>query len=142
MRVVLICFSFLFFSNYGQTQIRAAIGSQYIVDNLVLGVQGRVMYQTEDNWRGSGTFTYHFDRTYDWSLDLDGQYKIATLGSDTNISPLLGLALQTGPVGGLDIGANAGIFMDFKLSDLSLYLEPKFIFKKASTIAFSAGLLF
>lgn len=142
MRVVFIGLIMLFFSNLGEAQIRAAIGSQYIIDNLVLGVQGRVMYQSEDNWRGSGTFTYHIDKAYDWSIDLDGQYQLVTLGTDTNISPLLGLAIQNRSTGGLDVGANAGVFMDFKLNDLGLYFEPKFIFKKASTIAFSAGLLF
>jgi len=122
-------------------QLRLGIGSQLVVDNIVLGLQGKVLYESDDNWRLGSTFTYHFDRVYDWTVDLDGQYQLITVGADTRIAPVLGFSLQQGN-GGLDPGANAGLFIDFHLDNLNLYVEPKFVFKKASTIAFSAGLLF
>ncbi len=142
MKTFFISFLLLFFSLACNAQLNFGLGTQVVIDNIVFGTQARAMYEVQENWRVSGTFTYHFDREFDWTIDSDVQYKLITLGDDTHLAPLLGFDINNGALRGIDIGANLGVFADFLIENFRIYVEPKFVLKKQSTFVISGGFFF
>ncbi len=142
MKAIFTCALLLFVGTICNAQLNFGLGTQVVLDNIVFGTQGKVMYELEDKWRVSATFTYHFDREFDWTIDSDIHYKLITLGSDTHLAPLVGFNINNGPLRGIDIGANLGVFADFLIENFRLYIEPKFVFKQQSTFVISGGFFF
>lgn len=142
MKKILITFIlFVSLTTIGFSQFNFGAGAQMIFDNSIFGVQGKALYEVDEMWRGSGTFTIHLTDGADWTIDLDAQYKLLEVSSNFNLAPFAGLSVFNG----LDtnIGINLGAFIDFVPSDsYHIYIEPKIVLDAADAFVLSAGILF
>ena len=127
-----LIFTFILFASFstiGISQFSFGAGAQLILDGGVFGLQGKALYDVDETWRGSGTFTIHLKEFYDWTIDLDAQYKLLEVSDNFNLAPIGGLAISRfGTLGfnKTDIGINLGAFIDFVPSDsYHIYVEPR-----------------
>jgi len=110
------------------------------------GLHGKVYYDVNDKWRGSGTLTWYFDKIYDWSLDLDVHNKVLDFGYGQNFVPFGGLSIFRKISGeninnsSANIGFNAGVSINYKYGGRAFYLEPKYLFKDGCSLIVSAGM--
>lgn len=137
LTVLLSFFGFL--SLHGQLYYGG--GVQYNVDASAPGLQGKLFFEIDDTWRGSGTFTLHFDNTLNWTIDLDGHYKLLDVTDRFNISPLAGLAIVD-LNSGTSIGFNLGAFIDVVFGEKHVYFEPKFTIRSGTALVLSGGVFF
>lgn len=117
-----------------QAQFSYGAGVSLIADGYTgFGAQGKVLYQVNDTWTGSGSFTYYFEDFTFFTVDLDAHYKLMTLGENIEFSPFAGLDIARvsidagvlGTVSDTDAGINIGASFRLPLNSLMLYLEPK-----------------
>ena len=135
---MLICLSGS--SLFGQFNFGA--GAQLILDNTILGVQGKALYEWNDTWRAAGTFTLHLKSGVDWTVDMDAQYKLLQISDNFDLAPLAGISVTSFTDGG-EIGINLGAFIDFVPSDsYHIYIEPKINVGGYESVAISGGILF
>ncbi len=140
---LLLSFAFIItFTTFGQAQFNFGAGAQLIFDGSVFGVQGKALYEWDETWRGAGTFTVHLKEGLDWTIDLDGQYKLLKVSDNFDLAPLAGLGILKGS-STTDIGLNLGAFIDFVPSDsYHIYIEPKIVLGGADAFTISGGILF
>ena len=124
-----------------QAQFHYGGGVQYNIDASVLGFQGKLFYEYDEAYRGSGTFTFHLDDVLNWTIDLDGHYKLFQIFENLNFAPLGGLSIINF-TGDTRIGLNIGAFLDKEIKDRYYYLEPKLTFRDGSAFIISAGTFF
>ena len=122
-------------------------GAQLFLDGGVFGIQGKALREIDDTWRAAGTFTIHFEEFFDWSIDLDAQYKLLEVSDNFDLAPVGGLSIQRysflGLASGTEVGINLGAFIDFVPSDsYHIYVEPKLILGGYDSIVISGGILF
>ena len=136
-----------FLSTIAFGQLNFGAGAQLIFDGTVFGLQGKALYNVNEQWRGTGTFTVHLEDGANWSIDLDAHYKILKVGENINIAPMAGLNIFSSE--GLDgntsnIGINLGAFIDFPIQDesLNLFVEPKITIDNYESFVLSAGVIF
>jgi len=142
MKKILICLSFLLLGFTGlKAQLYYGAGAQFNVDASALGIQGKLFYEYDETYRGSGTFTLHFDQVLNWTIDLDGHYKLFEISDSFNFAPLGGLAIIDFN-GGTRVGLNLGAFFDFDFDERHVYLEPKLTFRDGSAFIISGGVFF
>jgi len=122
-------------------QFKVGAGNQVIFQDFVIGPQVKIVYDSDQLWRVAGTFTYHLKKNYDWTIDLDGQYKLITLGKNFDVYPQVGIG-YTNLVARNVVNLNAGFFFEFPITDFNFYIEPKYLIKKGKSFAIAAGLLF
>ena len=132
--------------SWGQTWNFGA-GAQLILDGGVFGVQGKALREIDDTWRAAGSFTLHFEEFFDWSIDLDAQYKLLEVSDNFDLAPFGGLSIQKYGILGFasetKIGINLGAFIDFVPSDsYHIYVEPKLILGGYDGIVVAGGILF
>jgi len=124
------------------SQLRLGVGSNLIFETTVFGLQGKLLYEQEDQaWRGVGSFTYHLDNFFDWSIDLDTHYRLLDVGEDFNLAPFAGLSYIKSNLD-KDLGFNLGAFIELFISERNIYIEPKVIFRDGSKLAISGGIIF
>ncbi len=133
----------------GFSQFSFGAGVQMIFDGSVLGIQGKALYDVNDSWAGAGTFTYHLEDFYNFSIDFDAHYKGLEISDNFNLAPMVGLSITSFDFGVIlggshtDTGLNIGAFITFGAGDsIEIYLEPKFILGGAGSLAVSGGILF
>ncbi len=142
MKTTLILLSFFFLSSYTvKGQLHYGAGGQFNLNEAAVGIQGKLFYEIDETYRASGTFTLHFDNLLNWTIDIDGHYKVLELFDDFNFAPIAGLAV-TDTDAGNRIGLNLGAFMDLEINDRFFYLEPKFTFRNGTALIFSGGVYF
>ena len=124
-----------------QAQFHYGAGTQYNIDASALGFQGKLFYEYDEAYRGSGTFTYHLDNALNWSIDLDGHYKLFQIFQNLNFAPMAGLAIISF-TGDTQLGLNVGAFLDKEINDRFYYLEPKLTFNNGSAFIVSVGTFF
>jgi len=146
MKKQLLLSLFLLVSTLSIGQFNFGAGAQLILDGSVLGVQGKALYEIDETWRASGTFTLHFEESINWTIDLDAHYKLLELSEKFDIAPIGGLSItsfSTGFGSGTEIGLNLGAFIDFVPSDsYHIYIEPKLNIAGYESFAISGGILF
>ena len=124
------------------SQFNFGAGTQLIFDGTVLGVQGKALYEWDDSWRGAGSFTFHLKEGINWTIDLDGQYKLLKISDNFDLAPLGGISF-TNFDGGSQIGINLGAFIDFVPNDsYHIYVEPKINISGYESFAVAGGILF
>ena len=136
---ITILFLFLFGACSLHGQFHFATGGQFNFDASALDAQGKVFYEYDDTYRGSGTFTLHFDNVLNWTVDLDGHYKLFTISDDFNFAPLAGLAIINSSVENT-LALNLGVFLDKEINEKHFYLEPKLTFRNGTALIVSAGI--
>ena len=121
-------------------------GAQIILDGGVFGVQGKALREIDDTWRAAGGFTIHLEEFFDWTIDLDAQYKLLEVSDNFDLAPFAGLSIaKYGALGVSDteIGINLGAFIDFVPSDsYHIYVEPKIVVGSYGSLVISGGILF
>lgn len=140
-----IIFTFLLFASFitvSNAQFNFGAGAQMIFDGSVFGIQGKALYEVDETWRGSGTFTFHLEDGIDWTLDVDAQYKLLEVSDNFDLAPLAGISF-TNFIFGSEIGINLGAFIDFVPSDsYHIYIEPKINLSGYESFVISGGILF
>ena len=131
----------------GFSQFNFGAGAQLIFDGSVFGVQGKAIYDINETWAAAGTFTYHLEDFFDYTIDLDAHYKALEIGDGFDLSPIAGLSISKFEFGGFgttDTGFNLGAFITFGGGDsLNVYVEPKLrIGDGADGLIVSGGILF
>jgi len=142
MKKILICLTLLTVGLTGlQAQLYYGAGAQFNLDASALGLQGKLFYEYDETYRGSSTFTLHFDKNLNWTIDLDGHYKLLEISDAFNFAPLAGLAIID-TNGGTRVGLNLGAFLDFDFDERHVYVEPKLTFRDGSAFIISGGVFF
>ena len=146
-RIVITFAFFISFITVGMSQLNYGAGAQFIFDGSAFGIQGRVLNEFSETWRGSGAFTLYLGDGPNWSIDIDAQYKLLEVSENFDLAPLAGLNLTSFPtvfgIGGTEIGINLGVFIDFVPSDsFHIYIEPKINIGGYESFAVSGGILF
>ncbi len=122
-------------------QFRVGFGSQAIFETTTIGSQGKLIYESDNAWRIGSTFTYHFRKSNNWTIDLDGQYRLITVGESVEFYPLLGFSYNDNDVSN-NLNFNGGVFVELPIGDYTFYIEPKYTFNKLNAFILSGGLLF
>ena len=131
------------FSTMAFSQFSFGAGAQLIFDGSVFGIQGKGLYDINEEWRAAGTFTFHLEEGVNWSIGGDAQYKLITVGEDINIAPLAGISITDFDFIGTEVGINLGAFLDLPVGEsLNLYVEPVINIGGYESFALSAGVLF
>ena len=134
------------FSTIGLSQFNFGAGAQLMFDGSVFGIQGKALYEINETWRGAGTFTLHLEDAFDWTIDLDAQYKLLEVSDNFDLAPIGGLSFTRVSIlgfGDTDIGINLGAFIDFVPSDsYHIYVEPKLRLGDFDGLVISGGILF
>ena len=144
MKHTLITLFFLIsFITTGISQFNFGAGAQLVFDGGVFGLQGKALYEINDTWRSAGTFTFHLDNFYNWTIDLDAQYKLLEVSDNFDLAPIAGLSIVNADIIDTEIGINLGAFIDFVPSDsYHIYVEPKLVVGNLSSLVISGGILF
>jgi len=142
-RIYLVAIFFWSFISIGTAQFHIGAGTQFMFEGTVLGLQAKAFYESDETWRGAGTFTIHLDKGVNWSVDLDGHYMLIDIADSYNIAPMAGINLiNVGQdASSTDIGLNIGAFVDLNFDGKKVYVEPKYIIGR-STLVISGGLYF
>jgi len=131
------------FTTIGLSQLNFGAGAQLIFDGSVFGIQGKALYEVDETWRGSGTFTLHLEDFVNWTIDLDAQYKLLEVSDDFDLAPLAGISITDFDFAGSEIGINLGAFIDFVPSgSYHIYVEPKINIGGYESLTLSGGILF
>ena len=143
--VLTVCLFFSFLT-VGMSQFSFGAGAQLIFDGSVFGVQGKALYEINDSWRAAGAFTYHLEDFFDYTIDLDAQYKALEVSDNFDLAPLAGLSISRFSVlgfGTTDTGINLGAFITIGGDNLNFYIEPKLrIGDGGDGLIVSGGVLF
>lgn len=128
--------------NVGFSQFNLGAGGQLITDDTIFGIQGKALFEINDQFDAAGTFTFHLDDNADWTIDLDAHYTLLEISESFNIAPLAGLSITSEP-GNTAVGLNLGGFFDFIMGEKErhIYIEPKVILGGVSSFVISAGLM-
>lgn len=125
----------------GFGQFHFGAGGQLISNGTIFGVQGKTLYQINETFDASGTFTYHLGSSLDWTIDLDAHYTILEISDSFHISPLAGLSITSAVDN--KVGLNVGGIIDFIAGEKEkrVYIEPKVILGGVSSFVLSGGIL-
>ncbi len=141
--LVVLTFSTL---SFGQLKFGAGASLQ---DFDAFGIQGKVLLDLEEKVGqpidGVGTFTFYLGDILDWSIDIDGQYRLLIIGEDIKFSVLSGLQLaraSTDFVSATDVGLNLGGNFIIPIQSFNIYAQPKVTIGGFSGITISGGILF
>lgn len=120
-----------------------------LFDGSVFGIQGKAVYNINDDWGAAGAFTYHLEDFINYTIDLDAQYKALEVSESFNLAPIAGLSITSfdtfgiAGVSGTDTGINLGAFITFGSEDsLNFYVEPKIVIGGGDGFAVSGGVMF
>jgi hypothetical protein len=151
-KIALILVAVFGFTFYGFGQFQFGAGASLVLDGSFFGVQGKALYDVNETFKGSGSFSYFFenDQVNLWAIDLDVHYKLMTIGENIHLNPFAGLQIANTSVDVLgisgsstDIGINIGASFIIPAGEsLEIYAEPKFVIEGVSSLVLTAGVLF
>ena len=97
MRKLILAACFMVgFATMGTSQFHFAAGAQLVLDSpSAFGVQGKALYDVNESWRGSGTFTLYLDDFYSYGIDLDVHYTGLEIGDGFTLAPVAGLNITS-----------------------------------------------
>jgi len=139
--------TFIIAGSINAQDFRFGAGAQLIFDGSIFGLQGKALYNVNESFDASGTFTYHLEDFIDFSIDLDAHYLLLELGDEIGFKPFAGISITriSIPFFGseTEMGLNLGAFFDvLKSGNMQFYVEPKIIIGGAESFAVSGGVLF
>ncbi len=123
--------------------------SLYLESPSSFGIQAKALYDINEDWNASGTFTYYFEDFTFWSFDFDAHYFVTTISDDIALYPFAGLNISRisvstifGDVSSSDTNINLGASFQKPMGNMRIYVEPKLIVGDGSALVISGGLLF
>lgn len=152
-KIILSCLAFFAFTTLSIGQLNFGGGLSYAADGGgFLGIQGKVSYDLEDTidkpMEAVGVFTYYFvDGGSLWSIDLDGQYYLLTLGDSIELSTIAGLSiaqfgLRYRSVKNTDVGINFGANFKIPVNEFFIYAQPKIALGGIGGFVLATGIMF
>lgn len=133
-------------------QIQFGAGASFYVEgDGAFGLQGKGLYNIDEQFDVAGGFTFWLEDYIDYSINADVHYALLTFGNDITLAGMAGIdytkfaTIDLGPfgsVGGSDSSLEIGAFFKIPTDNLSFYAEPKFIIGDGSGLVLSGGVLF
>lgn len=150
-KITITCIAFFAFASISLGQLNFGAGLTYAADGGgFFGVQGKVLYDLEDTvdkpMYAVGAFSYYFvDGGSLWSIDLDPQYYLLTIGDSIELEGIFGLSIARFSIrfrSNTDVGINLGVNFKIPVNDFYIYAQPKIALGGIGGFVISGGILF
>ncbi len=150
-KIIITCVALFAFATISLGQLSFGAGLTYATDGGgFLGVQGKTIYNLEDAidkpMEAVLAFSYYFvDGGSLWSVDIDGQYYLTTLGDSIELSTIAGLSIARASSffrSNSDVGINFGAEFRIPVGDLYIYAQPKVALGGIGGFVMATGVLF
>lgn len=142
---ILVLFLSGLFVSESDAQFRFGAGVDvWLEGETTLGIQGKAIYDIQENLGLNGSLTYYLSDLLDYSLDVAVQYTVIN-GESLKLSPLAGFDMTRVSflgLGSTNTALQVGALLELPIGGMNAYIEPKLIIDDGSALVISGGVMF